>query len=253
MEERSASMYDNNNMELDYYPEEEKKKPSLVGSILKYTVTAFIVLVFALVFFRIAIANDTKLAKSFIWTPESVAAYNEKGSLTVISQELSGYTLRDENGTVIESVSYDELSEDGLFKTGNFMYVKETNELLVTVRYNDTCEEEFCKAYSLDPNAGEIFVFELTDGEKTYGEYSFVTDERFVYHYKRLIFKNVDLDSAGKLVLIGYSVGNPDREKPAVKMTVYDSNIETEAVKLDKYLPAETPGDLDTPPYVKFD
>ena len=246
-------MYDNNNMEFDYYPEEEKKKSSPVGSILKYLATALIVLVFALVFFRIAISNDTKLAKSFIWTPENVAAYNEKGELTVASQELTGYTLRDENGTVIESVSYEELSEDGLFKVGNLMYVKETKELIVTVRYNDTCEEEFCKKYSLDPSSGEIFVFELVGGEKTYGEYSFVTDERFVYHYRRLIFKNVELDSAKTLTLIGYSVGNPDKEKPAVKMTVYDSNIKTEAVKLDKYLPAEVYGDLKAPPYVKFD
>lgn len=245
-------MYDNNNMDFDYYPEEEKKKSSLVGSILKYLASALIVLVFALVFFRIAIANDTKLAKSFIWTPESVSAYNEKGGLTVVSQELTGYTLRDENGTVIESVSYDELSEDGLFKTGNLMYVKETRELIVTVRYNDTCESEFCKKYSLDPNATEIFVFELVDGEKTYSDYSFVTDERFVYHYRRLIFKNVDLDSAKTLTIVGYSVGNPDREKPAVKMTVYDSNIKTEAVKLDKYLPAKA-GELQSPPYVKFD
>ncbi len=245
-------MYDNNSMELDYYPEEEKKKSSLVGTIFKYLVSALIILVFALVFFRIAISNDTKLAKSFIWTPESVAAYNEKGDLTVISQELTSYTLRDENGTVIQSVSYDELSEDGLFKVGSFMYVKETKELIITVRYNDTCEEEFCKKYSLDPSAGEIFVFELSDGPNTYSDYSFVTDERFVYHYRRLIFKNVDLDSAPTLTLTGYTVGNPDKEKPVMSLPIYDVNIPIEEVRLDKYLPAEE-GDLRTPPYVKFD
>lgn len=244
---------DNNNMELDYYPEEPKEKSSsLAVRILKYLVTAIIVLVFALLFFRIGISNDTKLAKSFIWTEESVEAYNKNGSLTVYSQELEGYTLRDENGTVVESISYDELSEDGFFKVSRFMYVKETGEVLITLRYNDTCEEEFCKKYSLDKNAGEIFVFELSDGKNTYSDYSFVTDERFVYHYRRLIFKDVDIENIDKLSIIGYTVGNPDREKPVLNMPIYDSNIECERVKLDKYLPAKTDPMLDTPPYVKF-
>ncbi len=247
-------LMDNNNMEYDYYPEEpEKKKGFTVGKIFKYLAIALVVLVYALVFFRIAISKDTKLAKSFIWTEESASAYSENGGLTVYTQKLEGYTLRDDTGNVIETVNYEELSEDGLFQVSNFMYVEETGEIIITVRYNDNCEELYCDKYSLDPKAGEIFVFELSGGGETYSDYTFVTDERFVYHYRRLIFSGVELENAGTLSLIGYCVGNPDREKPVVNMTIYDSHLKREVLDLEKYLPAKVNGNLKTPPYVKFD
>ena len=241
-------------MEYDYFPEEpEKKKGFSVGKLLKYIAYALIVLVYALLFFRIFISNDTSLAKSFVWTEKSVAAYDEKGGISVYSQELKGYTLYDENGEVSETVSYSELSEDGLFKISNFMYVKDTREVIITLRYNDTCEKTYSEKYSLDPNSTELFVFELRGGEKTYSDYVYLTDERFVYHYRRLVFSDVDIENAKLLSLVGYCVGNPDKEESVFDMTVYDSHVAVEAVNFKKLLPAELSPELKTPPYVKFD
>lgn len=241
-------------MEYDYYPEEsEKKKDSLALKILKYLAIAVVVLVYALLFFRIFISNDTSLAKSFIWTEKSVAAYDEKGGLSVYTQKLEGYTLYDEDGEVAETVTYNDLSKDGLFKVSNFMYVKDTKEVIITVRYNDTCEKKYSEKYSLDPDASELFVFELQGGGKTYGDYTYVTDERFVYHYRRLVFSGVDIKDLRTLSLVGYCVGNPDREESVVDMTIYDSHLDVKALDFKKLLPAKVNSQLKNPPYVKFD
>ena len=241
-------------MEYDYYPEEpEKKKGFGIGKLVKYIIIAVIVLVYALLFFRIFISNDTGLAKDFVWTADSVAAYDENGTLSVYKQELKGYTLRDESGNVIESVTFDKLSEDGLFAVSNFMYVEETSEVIITVRYNDECERLYSEKYSLDPSKGELFVFELSGGARTYSDYTYLTDERFVYHYRRLVFKDVELADLSSLSLVGYCVGMPDRAKPVVDMPIYDSHIELEPVKLRDILPAKKNDGLLTPPYVKFD
>ncbi|MBE6608098.1 MAG: hypothetical protein E7633_06055 [Ruminococcaceae bacterium] len=242
-------------MEYDYYPyddEKEDKKRFTFGKLLKYIVIALIVLVYVLMFFRIGISNDTKLAKSFIWTEASVSAYNDKG-ITVLSQELETYPLTDEDGNVLEMVTFDELSSDGYFKVSNFMYVKETKEVIITLRYNDTCEELYSEKYNVDTSSGELFVFTLTGGANRYTEYTYVTDSRFTYHYRRLIFTGVELSELGTMSIQAYCVGNLDYESPACDMTIYDSHIPTKKVDLDDYLPAKVNPDIQTPPYVSFE
>ncbi len=241
-------------MEYDYFPEEpEKKKGVSVGKILKYLAMALIVLVYALLFFRIFISNDTSLAKSFVWTEKSIAAYDENGGISVYTQELEGYSIYNDDGDVVETVSYNELSEDGLFKVSNFMYVKDTREVIITLRYNDTCEKLYSEKYSVDPDAHELFVFELRGGEKTYSDYVYLTDERFVYHYRRLVFGDVDIENVGTLSLVGYCVGNPNREDSVLDMTIFDSHLSVKPLDFKKLLPADLSSDLKTPPYVKFD
>lgn len=244
-------------MEYDYYPYDDEKTDDgrrfTFGKLLKYIGIAFVVLVYALIFFRISISNDTNIAKSFIWTEASVKAYNQNKTLSVYTQELESYTLTDENGNVTEVVSFDELSEDGFFKVSNFMYVKETKEVIITLRYNDTCEKTYADKYSIDTESGELFVFTLTGGGKRYSDYTFVSDERFTYHYRRLVFSGIDIENVSTLSLQGYCVGKPDYESPVCDMIVYDSHIPLSAVDLGDYLPAEINKDVKTPPYVKFE
>lgn len=244
-------------MEYDYYPEDEEevydKKRFSFGKLLKIIGSALIILVYALVFFRIWISNDTSLAKSFVWTEANLEAYEEGGGLSVYSQKLGAYTLRDEEGSVTDTVRYEELSPDGLFKVSNFMYVKETGEVIITLRYNDTCEKLYCEEYSLDPDDGEIFVFSITGGGKTYSDYTFITDERFTYHYRRLVFSDVDITNVSTLTLNGYCIGKPELESPVCEMVIYDSHLKTEVVDMRKHKPAELTPDIQTPPYIKFD
>ncbi len=245
-------------MEYDYYPyddEKEDKKRFTLGKLLKYIVIALIILVYALIFFRIAISNDTDIAKSFIWTLDSAKAYNSsqgKG-ITVLSQELESYPITDEDGNILEIVKFDELSPDGLFKVSNFMYVKETKEVIITLRYNDTCEELYSEKYEVDTKTSELFVFTLTGGENRYSDYTFVRDSRFTYHYRRLIFTGVELDGLASLSLQAYCVGNLNYDKPACDMVIYDSHIEMKPVSLKDYLPAKAHPDIEEPPYVNFD
>ncbi|MBR2431567.1 MAG: hypothetical protein IKB23_01500 [Clostridia bacterium] len=246
-------------MEYDYYPyddeKENNKKRFTIGKLVKYLIIAFIVLVYALIFFRIAISNDTDIAKSFIWTEASVKAYNDSNGkgLTVLSQELETYPLTDKDGNVIEMVTFKELSDDGLFKVSNFMYVKETKEVIITLRYNDTCEELYSEKYGIDTSVSELFVFTLTGGANRYTEYSYVTDARFTYHYRRLIFTGIELDDMATLSLQAYCVGEPNYEKPVCDMPIYDNHIEMKRVDLSDYTPVKVNTDIKTPPYIDFE
>jgi hypothetical protein len=97
-------------------------------------------------------------------------------------------------------------------------------------------------------------LYELIEiSEKRYSDYTYVSDSRFTYHYRRLIFKGVELDELAKINLQAYCVGNLDYDKPACDMVIYDSHIEMEPVSLKDYLPAKAHPDLQKPPYVNFD
>ncbi len=239
----------------DYYPYDDTvtKKGFSFGKLLKYFGIALVVLVYALMFFRIGISNDTKLAESFIWTENSVKEYNTNKKLTVLTQKLEAYTVFDDDGNVVKTVRFDELSKDGYFKISAFMYVKETKELIVTVRYNDTCEADYSGKYNVDPSSSELFVFEVIGPGKTYSDYTYITDERFTYHYRRLIFTDVELEDVSALSIKGYCVGNLDRELPVCDMPIYDSHVKTGRLNIEKELPAKVYDKILTPPSVKFE
>lgn len=252
-------------MEYDYYPEEytprQKKKKSLVGSVCKWLVTLLILFVFFFLIFRIFIMSDTKIAKTFIWTDDTVAAYNADSDEFKAYTQDNSYVRYDPDTKETFEYSYNTYSgsdEDdthyGQFHTSQFVYVPASDEFQITLRYNRDAVDELLNTYGLEKApAGELLCFALTDGLNYYTDYTFLTDSRFTYQYRRLCFSGIDLDNVSQMQLEIYYVGDVNLNSPYESMTVYLADIPLDEYKLKDALPAEVNQALKTPPYVAYE
>ena len=199
----------------DVHEIEDEKVPRLsVLQILRYIGIGVIILVMVLIFYRIHTQKED-YSDYLVWTEEAVAAYQEKGSLTVWTQEMKSFNLtleRDENNMPTRTYHYtydpyskspyedestnleaERLTYKGCFMVGDPMYIEETRQFLITFRVNRTAGDRVKDHYHLDTAPkGDIFRFALSDGGKTYTDYSYVTVEKNTYFYYRLVFNNVD-------------------------------------------------------------
>lgn len=252
-------------MEYDYYPEEyipgKKKKTGLVRKILKWTVIGLILFVYLFLMFRIFIQSDTKIAKTFIWTEDTVAAYEKDPEAFQALTQDNSYVYYDPDTEETFEYAYSTYSGDdeshlheGQFHTSQFVYVPSSKELQITLRYNREGIEELLNTYGLEKvPTGELFCFALTDGVHYYTDYTFLTDSRFTYQYRRLSFSGIDLEGVNQMWLEIYYVGDVHKSAPYESMTVYLSDIPLESYKLKKALPAKVTDGLDTPPYVLYE
>ena len=238
-------------MEYDYYPEEEIKSGSLVRKILKYVIIAFVIAVYALIFFRIAIKEAPKDMRQMIWTEEALAAYNEsKDGFRVQNQQVRSFSYQNENGDTVKVV-HNVITDDGYFQTSNFMYNEQTKELTVTFRYNNASLEWLKSEYGLSSlPEGEPYFIALYTSEGHLTEYSYLSRSRFTYGYQRAVFKNVDLSKESVIELDIYYMGDVDLEKPLASLPVYDSRIPAEYYSVKDALPAKLTKGVKKAPYV---
>lgn len=266
-------------MEYDHYPEEEKKEHGPVFKVLKWLVILLIVAVYGILFFRMCVKEDTKLAESYLWTENGLAAYETWKASDSDTRGEFAYTQ--DNSYVVynedtrESIEYrydtfscrentysgdgsspensKEYIHYGQFHTSNPIYVPSAGEVQITLRYNDEGVEELLSTYGLSEEPqGELFVYTLTDGVNTYTDYSFVSDSRFTYEYRRLVFTGVEFEGVDELELMIYYVGDGtvDLAAPYEYFTVYLSDIPLQEYDMKDAKPYEVNGDLATPPYV---
>ncbi len=257
------------------YMDEKPPKVSVIA-ILKYIGAAVIIFVFALLFYRIC-AQREDFSDKFVWTEEAIAVYQETGSLTVWTQNMSSFTLtleRDENNlpTYTYQYIYSPYSEqdaddpentnnprnafEGVFFVSDPMYIEETEQLIVTLRVNRTADDCLIDHYNLSyvPSKKD-FIFTLTDGLTTYADYSYITFEKNSYFYYRLVFDNIPYSYAksyegvteNDIVELSLNVyyGKLFHESsPIAIITVANNMIVGDAYKIKKALPAELPADL---------
>lgn len=262
---------DNDTMNNDYYSDGDAKPKSKVGKILRWLGIALILLVYGLLMFRIFIKNDPKSAKQFLWTPDTVAAYEQNpSSFEVLTQKIQSFSYalgeKDERGhEKYESRTYNDITSGGSFKISNLVYVKSAGELQITVRFNRSAVEKVQALYNLpEKPAGEIFFFALDDGSDYYTDYSYVATKRFTYEYRRLVFSNVDLEDTETLNLNIYYIDDVTPSAPLVfdpkedyaergVLTIYDEKLGWEDYDLKDALPAQVNGKLKDAHYVPFD
>jgi hypothetical protein len=261
---------DNGVMENDYYSDGSEKPKSLVGRIGGWIGLAIIVLVMGLIFFRIYIQKVPSAAAQFIWTADTLAAYQEDAdSLKIYTQELTSYnypTGKDANGQMeYERITYNTITSDGTFQVSDLVYIPSTKELQITVRYNRLAISKVMEAYSLSEEpTGELFFFAIEgiqDSENGYAtDYSYFSYSRFTYEYRRLVFRNVDLTNSSLLYLNVYYRDDVSLENPLtfdastnypveITLPIYDSYLGWEDYSQSKALPA-TLTELVDPPYV---
>lgn len=264
--------YTHEEKDLSYVDDYENRLT--LGKILKYIAIGLIVLLFAVLLFRISAQKET-YDDVFVWTDEAIAAYEEKGALTVWIQKMASYRVNteyDENYNALETLEFtyypysdpnkNVKSEDfeGSFMVGLPMYIEETEQLIITFRVNRTAKEHLKSHYSLDYEpTGDVYRFSLSDGATTYTDYDYITISKNSYYYYRLVFNGVDyqnvtgykdidetkIDSLSLSVYFKYKY---NADSPIASITVANSYCPIEAYEIKDALPAKkTEGLLSSP------
>lgn len=224
-------MAENYNDYGDYSEELVYQSKSKIGKIFSWRTlkTIFktlgillILFVYAVLFFRLCSGNPPKKLSKLIWTEKMLAAYTESdGSMMIYSQEPVEHVADDGYFGIYDiryipmthelqlTVRYNNSTKDKLY---NELYEKEAevrkNEILARIKEEnpDASQSELSSLVdteyeaSIKENPIEIdlseqpFVFILRDNYgKVYTSYSYLSDEKNVYQFLRIVFENVDL------------------------------------------------------------
>jgi hypothetical protein len=161
----------------------DEKQPFGIGYVLKKTIKfifwGIIIVGNVLLLWRVFSSGDTKIAKSFVWTNDTIALYNQD------SESFEAYKHE-----------YDyNFTADGTFSVSNLYLVPSADQVQFTVRYNNSTLKKLMKEYNLaDKPVGETFVYRLTDNlGNEYTEYEFITDSKNVYNYRRVVFDGIKM------------------------------------------------------------
>lgn len=269
-----------NPLEYDHYPYEEKKEHGPVYKIFKWAAILLVVGVYLILFFRMCSKEDPASAKEFLWTENTLTAYEKWQNADTATRgdfaytQESSHTIYNEQTRETKTYRYDTFScrensysgdgnnpEDrkkyihyGQFHTSNPIYIPSAGEVQITIRVNDEGMEELMKTYNLSTlPQGEVFAYALTDGENVYTDYQYTTSDRFTYNYHRLTFSGVDFTDLYSLELLIFYVGDGtvDLANPYEYLTVYLADIPMKAYNMKDAKPVKLT-DLQKPPYVVY-
>ena len=187
----------------DYNEVDEPPKKSKVGIALKLFITILCFSVVGFLIFRVFTFNYyPKEAKNIYFTDELTSLYNERGGdIGALTQGL----LNSRN------FGYDDANE-GNFFCKHFIYIPETEELQITLKYNTSLAKNIKDKYGadIDPNNLDSFDFrlvatrasdpEVEDNSVEVGspmDATLVAKEYssfLMYRYVKLVFDGVRLD-----------------------------------------------------------
>ena len=184
----------------DYNEVDEPPKKNIVGIILKAIIFILCAAVIGVLAFRLIIFNHYPDGVTNIYFTDALTEHyvNTDGNIGALTQEL----LNSRN------YGYDD-SKDGNFFAKNMIYIPETKELQVTLRYNTSLADSINKKYGIEfnPDSEDNFTYKLvamrasdtvSDGEEL-GRPIDATlvaekyDSLFMYRYIKLVFEGVDL------------------------------------------------------------
>ncbi len=159
-------------------------------------------------------------------TPEEYG-YN---GFEVFTQHLSGYYVKNEEtgeyDLIERSEFYTGKDDEGNFKISSQYFMPQSNQLEVTIRFNDNALKNLLAAYPDSMNEEHPFVFVISDNlGNEYGSYSFITKDRANYHYARLLFDGVEYSAGVNTIYLDIYYKGDVSSTPYRSMVIYDANI----------------------------
>ncbi len=211
----------------------DKKQTINFGTILKKTLKCLfwgiIILGNLLLLWRLFSSGDTKIAKNFVWTENTISAYKTDSDSFKAYKYASDYIITD----------------DGSFSASNIYYVPSVSQFQFTVRYNNSTLKKLVNQYQLtEKPTGETFVYRLTDNRgNEYTEYEFITDSKNVYNYRRVVFEGISMPDGTSeeaalesLTLNIYYAKDVLLSKPYATLEIYNKDRRSIPLELDKYM-----------------
>ena len=221
----------------DYNEVDESPKKSIVGIILKAIIFSLCALVIGVIAFRLVIFNYYPDSVSNIYFTDELSAHYNKtgGDIGALTQEL----LNSRN------YGYDD-SRDGNFFAKNMIYIPETGELQITLRFNTALADSIKKKYGVDfdvdskdgftyklvamrasdtvsPDAASSELGRPVEATLVAEEY----DSLFMYRYVKLVFDGVDLavetPDAVDWLRLEISLNGVEMEEPYMILIYYNN------------------------------
>lgn len=247
--------------------DEEFKSRSVIGKIFSFRALKFlikwigyslIILVFALLLWRIFSSKLPKAASQLIWTEQAYSSYEELGKdLLIYTQDV---------GTVFD--------KDGKFSLYSLHYIPAVDEIQFTVRYNKSTLDKLAEELTeqAQKELGESFTdadivtaesftempfaFKLRDNlGRIYTDYEYTTFEKGRYVYVRIAFSGVDvfdLEKQSPTVNLPIpEVSNPDYIYKGVFSSEY-LRTAIETIYVDSYYVGDYTGDPFADPIVLY-
>lgn len=218
-------MYDEFEHEDDQWRPEKPRYQKILAKAFSVFFTLFVFFLIGLVTFRLIASKPPKEMKQLLW-----------------DQSLVEICAQSPDTEIQLITSYDSFSEDGMFSVYSIYYIPALEQIQFTVRYNNRVlnylEEDHPGAKQTE---GEIYRYRLRDDHgKFYTDYSYVTDSKMGYTYRRLIFSGISLkDVSAVYVDVYYHDDYAPTLDPRHTMyvyrydfavnKVYDADIRTEA------------------------
>ncbi len=218
------------------YEEDEPKKKSVVGRILKILVGVVCVGVIGVLVFRMILFSYYPDSMKNVYFNDTLTAYynSTDGKVNAKTQDLRA--------------PYDD-PEKGNFFCDNLIVFTDINQLQLSVRYNVSLMENIKNdenlAVTLDPDSTDNFTFRLVrnpaseDGEPVViGELDYVDfDSLLMYRYYKLVFDNVDFgldkgENKVEWIRLEIFINGVDMKSPYM-IPVYENNDVYS--KLDEY------------------
>lgn len=206
------------------YEDDEPRKKSPVGLLLKILIAAVCISVAGILAFRIIIFNNyPDSMKNIYFNDKLTAYYNEKGgNIGALTQNLRA--------------EYDD-PDEGNFFCDNLIVIPEINQLQVSARYNVSLMQSIKEQYGveLDADADNLFTFKLSvlplsrdDGTAVATGNLTVTktDKMMMYRYYKLVFDDVDFTLEGEdevWIRLEIYINGVEMEKPYMVLIYEDT------------------------------
>ena len=206
------------------YEDDEPRKKSYVGLMLKILIAVVCISVAGLLAFRIIIFNNyPDSMKNIYFNDKLTAYYNEKnGDIGAKTQNLRA--------------EYDD-PDEGNFFCDNLIVIPDINQLQVSVRYNVSLMQSIKEQYGIElsADAENLFTFKLSvlplskddgtavsTGTLTVTE----TDKMMMYRYYKLVFDDVDFTLEGEdefWIRLEIYINGVEMEKPYMVLIYEDT------------------------------
>ena len=233
---------------MDYYDDAAPKKGFTFWKLIKWLLALITIAIYVLLTLRSCALEglkDTAKTRKLIWNTASLSAYQSSP----------------EDFSVGTSPEDFAMTSDGTFTVTNLRWIAAAGQLQLTVRYNDSLAREIEDEFSLGAEPeGEYLTFAVRDDLGTvYTAFEYITDDVFVYNYRRLAFDGINLDRCQTLRLEAYYVGYVDYNSssaPLNTLVIYDASQGLEQYELkDSELPdgGTTPNLMQSRVWVKTD
>lgn len=202
---------DNDNYNDSYNEEFIPKKRGPVLTAIKYILLTLAIILGVLIAMRIYVNNhDPKEAAALLWNDEALTAYaRDPDHFSVLNHNLATY-ISNEGKKVIRN----NMTEGAAVSFSHVQYMPGVNQLQLTVRYNEAI---FKKLQGREGQ--ELFAFYLTDehgNEYRDYEYTACTKDflgKRLYHYRRLCFGGVPIETCQTLTLHIDKIVSKDSDK----------------------------------------